>query len=69
MYLYILHLFQSWISYGYDEENYELDRHNHKVICFFLLSVLLCGGTFIVAYLPDLKYDSFYSPVFIYIDN
>ncbi|CAL1285255.1 unnamed protein product [Larinioides sclopetarius] len=43
-----------WVSYGYDEENYENDRHEHKVINFFLLTVLVCGGTFILAYNPDL---------------
>ncbi|GIY73712.1 complex I-ESSS [Caerostris darwini] len=43
-----------WVSYGYDEENYEKDRHDHKVINFMLLTVLVCGGTFIVAYSPDI---------------
>lgn len=69
MYIFILHLFQSWISYGYDEENYEQDRHDHKVICFTLLTFLLCGATFVIAYLPDLKYDSFYSFQFLLVSN
>ncbi|KAF8770162.1 NADH dehydrogenase 1 beta like protein [Argiope bruennichi] len=44
-----------WVSYGYDEENYETDRHDHKVINFFMLTVLVCGGTFIMAYNPDVQ--------------
>ncbi|GFQ64662.1 uncharacterized protein TNCT_712801 [Trichonephila clavata] len=46
---------KSWISYGYDEEDYELDRHQHKVVNFLVLTVLLCGATFIIAYIPDIR--------------
>ena len=46
---------KSWISYGFDEENYEEDRHLKKGICFTLLTVVLCGGGFLLAYAPDIK--------------
>lgn len=53
------HLLQFWVSYGYNEEDYETDRHEHKVINFFLLTLFVCGGTFIMAYNPDLQYVAF----------
>ncbi|XP_054720380.1 NADH dehydrogenase [ubiquinone] 1 beta subcomplex subunit 11, mitochondrial-like [Uloborus diversus] len=46
---------KSWISYGYDFENYEEDRFLHKISTFLCLTVLVCGATFAIAYIPDLK--------------
>ncbi|KAG8195009.1 hypothetical protein JTE90_008181 [Oedothorax gibbosus] len=46
---------KSWMSYGYDEENYEYDRFLSKVMNFTILTCLLCGGTFIFMYAPDVR--------------
>jgi len=46
---------KSWMSYGYDLENYEEDRRDHRDISFTLMTFLLCGSVFIVAYYPDLR--------------
>ncbi|GFS58488.1 uncharacterized protein NPIL_420312 [Nephila pilipes] len=49
---------KSWVSYGFDEENYENDRHEHQLVCFAVLTIMICGGTFIIAYTPDMRMTS-----------
>lgn len=44
---------RNWVSYGYDYENYEEDRHTAKVVNFCVITILAVGGTFIFAYIPD----------------
>ncbi|XP_015910690.2 NADH dehydrogenase [ubiquinone] 1 beta subcomplex subunit 11, mitochondrial [Parasteatoda tepidariorum] len=52
---------KSWVSYGYDEINYENDRHLHKLTNFGMLTILVCGATFILAYAPDSKDADWYA--------
>ncbi|KFM65931.1 NADH dehydrogenase [ubiquinone] 1 beta subcomplex subunit 11, mitochondrial, partial [Stegodyphus mimosarum] len=46
---------KSWISYGFDENDYEEDRFQSNYLYFLLISVLICGGTFLLAYAPDFQ--------------
>ncbi|XP_076673948.1 NADH dehydrogenase [ubiquinone] 1 beta subcomplex subunit NP15.6 [Andrena cerasifolii] len=43
----------TWVSYGFSQESEYLDRHFMHQSFFFGISVLLVGGTFLMAYMPD----------------
>ncbi|KAK8762128.1 hypothetical protein V5799_026607, partial [Amblyomma americanum] len=42
-----------WISYGYCEKDYNMDRDLHHVIMFTVITLVFCGCTFAVMYAPD----------------
>ena len=44
---------KTWVSYGFDHTDEYRDRHFMHQSFFFGISVLLVGGAFLMAYMPD----------------
>uniref|UniRef100_A0A023FNU9 NADH dehydrogenase [ubiquinone] 1 beta subcomplex subunit 11, mitochondrial n=1 Tax=Amblyomma cajennense TaxID=34607 RepID=A0A023FNU9_AMBCJ len=42
-----------WMSYGYSEEDYNMDSDYHHVIMFTSITLVLCFCTFAAMYAPD----------------
>ena len=48
--------FQNWVSYGFETTDPHLDSFAHHVTMFFMVTICLCWGAFILAYQPDHKW-------------
>ncbi|XP_074646409.1 NADH dehydrogenase [ubiquinone] 1 beta subcomplex subunit 11, mitochondrial-like [Tubulanus polymorphus] len=46
---------KNWISYGYSLTDKDEDEWAHNIIMFAGITLCLCGGSFIFAYLPDFQ--------------
>ncbi|KAK6177178.1 hypothetical protein SNE40_015334 [Patella caerulea] len=46
---------KNWVSWGYSETDKDLDRFTYYVTLFIGLSLCICWGSFVVAYMPDYK--------------
>jgi len=43
----------NWMSYGYSLTDREFDRVGHNMHLFMMVSLIICWGGFVIAYLPD----------------
>ncbi|PVD24903.1 hypothetical protein C0Q70_15396 [Pomacea canaliculata] len=46
---------KNWVSYGYETADPQLDYFAHHVTMFLAITVCICWGSFILAYMPDYK--------------
>ncbi|CAN8001153.1 unnamed protein product [Ixodes hexagonus] len=44
-----------WMSYGYSETDYTVDRDFHHVVMFLAITLVTCGCGFLMMYIPDFR--------------
>ena len=46
---------KNWVSYGYNHESQELDKHMMHITMFMVVTLIFVCGGFVLVYLPDFR--------------